>query len=77
MTDRPVDRSYYAETPEEARTAYDDWAEKYETDLCAMGYRIPAMIASVFTRYVSADAGPVLDAGCGGGIQAEPLAELG
>ena len=77
MTDRPVDRSYYAETPEEARSAYDDWAAKYEADLCAMGYRIPAMIASVFTRYVPSDAGPVLDAGCGGGIQAEPLAELG
>lgn len=77
MTDRPVDRSYYAETPEEARSAYDDWAAKYESDLCAMGYRIPAMIASVFTRYVDASAGPILDAGCGGGIQSEPLAELG
>jgi SAM-dependent methyltransferase len=35
------------------------------------------MIAAVFTRYVPADAAPILDAGCGGGIQAEPLAELG
>ena len=64
-------------TPEEARSAYDDWAESYEADLCATGYRIPAMIAAVFTRYVPADAAPILDAGCGGGIQAEPLAELG
>ena len=77
MADRPVDRSYQAKTPEEARSAYDDWAECYEADLCATGYRIPAMIAAVFTRYVPADAAPILDAGCGGGIQAEPLAELG
>ena len=77
MSDRPVDRSYHAASPDEARATYDQWANSYEADLCAMGYRVPAMIASVFTRYVPADAGPVHDAGCGGGIQAEPLAELG
>ena len=77
MTDRPVDRSYHASSPDEARAAYDDWAADYEADLCAMGYRIPAMIASVFTRYVPPGAAPILDAGCGGGIQAEALAELG
>ena len=77
MTDRPVDESYATKTPEEARSAYDDWAESYEANLCATGYRIPAMIAAVFTRYVPADAAHILDAGCGGGIQAEPLIELG
>ena len=77
MTDRPVDRSYHAATPAEAQANYDVWAASYEPDLCAMGYRIPAMIAAVFTRFVPADAAPILDAGCGGGIQAEPLVELG
>lgn len=77
MADRPVDRSYRAASPEEQRLAYDDWAASYEADLCATGYRIPAMIAAIFTRYVPADAAPILDAGCGGGIQAEPLSELG
>lgn len=77
MTDRPVDHSYHAKTPQEAQAAYDDWATSYEADLCAMGYRIPAMIASVFTRFVPADAEAILDVGCGGGIQAEPLVELG
>ncbi|MEM7293082.1 MAG: class I SAM-dependent methyltransferase, partial [Pseudomonadota bacterium] len=38
---------------------------------------IPAMIASMFVSYVSTDTSPILDAGCGGGIQAEPLAMLG
>ena len=42
-----------------------------------MGYRIPAMIAAVFVQQVPLDAAPILDAGCGGGIQAEPLAMLG
>lgn len=75
--DRPVDRSFQMETADEARSAYDDWAATYEADLCAMGYRIPAMIAAVFTRYVPASTSPILDAGCGGGMQAEPLVELG
>ena len=56
MADRPVDRSFKAKTAGEAQSAYDDWAASYERDLCAMGYRIPAMIAAVFTRYVPADA---------------------
>ena len=35
------------------------------------------MIAAAFVRYVPADTAPILDAGCGGGIQAEPLMMLG
>ncbi len=77
MSDRPVDASYRVRSVAEQRAAYDDWAARYEGDLCAMGYRIPAVMAAVFTRYVAAGAGPILDAGCGGGIQAEPLAALG
>ena len=77
MGDTDVSKSYQATSVEEQQAAYDEWAEKYEPDLCAMGYRIPAVIASLFTRYVPEDAQPILDAGCGGGIQAEPVAILG
>lgn len=77
MAGTNVSKSYAAATPEEQRSSYDDWAQQYEQDLCAMGYRIPAAIATAFTRFVPHDAGPILDAGCGGGIQAEPLAMLG
>ena len=42
-----------------------------------MGYRIPAVIAAVVPRFIPANTAPILDAGCGGGIQAEPLAMLG
>ena len=72
-----VSRSYHASSIEEQQAAYDEWANQYEADLCAMGYRIPAVIASVFTRFVAEGTAPILDAGCGGGIQAEPLAMLG
>lgn len=77
MSDSKVGHSYQARTPQEQQAAYDDWAESYERDLCSMGYRIPAMAAAVFTRHVAADAAPILDAGCGGGIQAEPLVAIG
>jgi SAM-dependent methyltransferase len=77
MTETGVARSYRAETLEEQQAAYDSWAKQYEIDLCAMGYRIPAVMAAVATRFIPASATPILDAGCGGGIQAEPLAMLG
>jgi SAM-dependent methyltransferase len=77
MTETGVARSYRAETLEEQQAAYDSWAKQYEIDLCAMGYRIPAVMAAVATRFISSSTAPILDAGCGGGIQAEPLAMLG
>ncbi len=77
MAGTDVSKSYQANSIEEQQAAYDDWALNYEADLCGMGYRIPAVIAAVFTRFVTKDASPILDAGCGGGIQAEPLAMIG
>lgn len=74
---RTVGASYKAASLDEQQTAYDDWADQYERDLCAAGYRLPAMIASVFVHHVPAGTAPILDAGCGGGIQSEPLAALG
>ncbi len=72
-----VSKSYHAESVEDQQAAYDDWAEKYEQDLCAMGHRNPAVVPTAFAKYVAAGTAPILDAGCGGGIQAEPLAWLG
>jgi predicted TPR repeat methyltransferase len=78
MTEKTkVEDSYHANSPEEQKAVYDAWAAEYENDLCAMGYRIPAVAAAVFARFVDLDAGPILDAGCGGGIQAEPLVQAG
>ena len=68
-----VGHSYTASSPDEQQAVYDTWAVEYEKDLCEMGYRIPAVAAAVFCRFVPLGSGPILDAGCGGGIQAEPL----
>ena len=72
-----VARSYAAKTVDEQQAAYDDWAHKYEADLCAFGNRIPAVVPTVFARLVEPGTAPILDAGCGGGIQAEPLDLMG
>ncbi len=77
MSKSMVDRVYGAKTQDEQEAAYDEWSAQYERDLCAMGYRPPAISSAVFTRYVPADAAPILDAGCGGGLQTEALVALG
>jgi len=68
-----VGDAYAASSADEQQAAYDIWATDYEKDLCEMGYRVPAIAAAVFSRFVSLDCGPILDAGCGGGIQTEAL----
>ena len=68
---------YQSQSTGDQQASYDAWAAKYEQDLCAMGYRIPALAAGAFARFVPLDTAPILDAGCGGGIQAEPLVQMG
>lgn len=77
MTDNKVLKSYAATSPDDQQASYDAWAEKYEQDLAAMGYRLPALAAGAFARFVPPGTAPILDAGCGGGLQAEALALLG
>lgn len=59
------------------RDLYDDWAETYERENLAKGYRIPWMGAAMLARHLPAAAGPVLDAGCGTGLVGEALDILG
>ena len=77
MNDNKVLKSYAQTSPDEQQATYDQWADSYERDLCAMGYRLPALAAGVFARFVPPETAPILDAGCGGGLQAEALAHLG
>ncbi|MEM7506968.1 MAG: methyltransferase domain-containing protein [Pseudomonadota bacterium] len=77
MTSNKVLKSYKATSPDDQQATYDEWAQQYEQDLCAMGYRLPALAAGAFARSVPAGTAPILDAGCGGGLQAEALAQLG
>lgn len=68
-----VDRAYGAKTREQSEEAYDDWAKQYEADLFSYGFRVPIVAATVWSRFVTPNDGPILDAGCGTGLQAEPL----
>ncbi len=55
---------------------YDEWAETYDEDNAAMGFRLPVLAAAVFARWVPTG-GKILDAGCGTGLAAENLHILG
>lgn len=55
---------------------YDEWAETYNEDNAAMGFRLPILATAFFARWVPAG-GKVLDAGCGTGLAAENLHILG
>lgn len=68
-----LDKVYGARTDAEREAAYDAWANHYDADVFSFGYRIPAVVAAIFGRFVDLDSGPVLDAGCGTGLQTEAL----
>ena len=72
-----INRVFATKTPDGQRQIYDEWSHTYEQEIFANGYRTPAIIAAAFAAHVPLGAGPILDAGCGGGLQAEPLAILG
>ena len=68
-----LEKVYTSKTRDEAKAAYDSWAERYESDVLSYGLRLHVAIAASWTRLVSPDDGPILDAGCGTGLQSEPL----
>lgn len=68
---------YTATSDEDQKAAYDDWAPTYDADLLSWGFRLPAITAAAFARTVDIDAEPILDAGCGTGLQSDPLAAMG
>lgn len=68
---------YAAESPDEIRAIYESWASAYDHENLANGYRLPGLAVSFLARHLPADAGPVLDAGCGTGLVGEALSQLG
>lgn len=55
---------------------YADWAESYERDVTARGYRTPDRIAAALERLANPK-DPVLDFGCGTGLAALSLRNAG
>lgn len=59
-------------------SVYDDWAERYETELLDdWGYTSPQIAVALLQRYFNVDGASVLDAGCGTGLVGELLAGAG
>ena len=59
-----------------SKAVYQSWADKYDTDNAALGFRLPMLAAGFVARYVSADAS-ILDAGAGTGLVGASLKVLG
>jgi predicted TPR repeat methyltransferase len=62
------------------RAVFDGYAERFESHLIALGYRIPGLIRAVLARHPAIAAGaclgPALDLGCGTGFVAVALSDL-
>lgn len=70
-------RVYAARTTDELSAAYSAWSNVYDQETAAAGYCLPFVIGSWVARHVPADAGPLLDAGCGTGLSGPYLQALG
>ena len=68
---------YGAQDRAQVAAAYDAWAETYEAEMRAAGYRHPSVGLALLTRHLPRGAGPVLDAGAGTGLLGEWLGILG
>jgi predicted TPR repeat methyltransferase len=68
---------YDAKAPDEIAAVYDKWAETYEAEMRAAGYRHPSVALALLARHLPAGAGPILDAGAGTGLVGEWLAIIG
>ena len=59
---------YAATSPDEVAAAYDAWAEGYDAEMAAAGYRHPTIGLALLARHLARGAGPLLDAGVGTGL---------
>lgn len=72
-----LDEVYAAHSADELASAYARWSSDYDRETIALGYCLPFIIAGWVARHVPADAGPLLDAGCGTGLSGPYLRALG
>jgi predicted TPR repeat methyltransferase len=72
-----LEHVYAARTADELAQAYAAWSNAYDRETAAAGYCLPFMITGWVARYVSRNAGALLDAGCGTGLSGPYLRALG
>jgi predicted TPR repeat methyltransferase len=65
--------AYAAKRPEEVAALYDRWADTYDADMSAAGYRHPTICLALLARHLPRGAAPLLDAGAGTGLIGEWL----
>jgi SAM-dependent methyltransferase len=68
---------YGASRPDEIAALYDRWADTYDAEMSAAGYRHPTICLALLARHLERGAQPLLDAGAGTGLIGEWLAILG
>lgn len=68
---------YGAANAEEVARLYDGWAESYEAEMAAAGYRHPTVCLALLARHLPRGAAPLLDAGAGTGLLGDWLGILG
>lgn len=68
---------YEAKDSNEVAALYDRWAETYDADMAAAGYRHPSICLGLVARHLPRGSAPVLDAGAGTGLIGEWLSILG
>ena len=62
----------------EAKPLYRDWADSYDADLVeSLGYVGPVHVAEIAVTYCENKAARILDVGCGTGLVAQRLSQLG
>lgn len=76
-SDRPLASIYEAGDEAALEAEYDSWADNYDADTAAGGYRLPFLVAAFVTRYLPATDAAILDAGAGTGLAGDGLSVLG
>ncbi len=74
---RYLDQAYKVNSPETARSFYDDWAGTYDAEITENGYATPGRIAGALAGFTSDKTVPVLDFACGTGISGLKLSQAG
>jgi ubiquinone/menaquinone biosynthesis C-methylase UbiE len=81
-----LDRVFAANSTEESRELYDEWAKTYDTDMTSHDFTAPTLVAQAVSRGLKLNhispSSPltglqILDAGCGTGLVGIELSKLG
>ena len=78
MSDKQVLRPslWTPRTVTETMAVYADWADTYDAEVSARGYRTPMRLANALSQFADAET-PLLDFGCGTGIGGAALRQVG